>query len=258
MTADPLPLLVSPVIAPPFRHGFTTRAGGVSEPPFDSLNLGLKWGDARAHVLENRARLLRATGASAIYLAAQVHGARVLRVRAGDDPARTAGDQADALCSDVPGIALGSYAADCVPAVIVDPRTGAFAAAHAGWRGAVAGILAATVRALADSFGSRAAELRAVLGPAIGPCCFEVGREVAAAFAAALPDAPGVVLEKPGGKPHVDLRLAQRRQLERAGLAPEAIDVLPACTRCDPARRFFSYRRDAGRTGMHIGFVARR
>jgi purine-nucleoside/S-methyl-5'-thioadenosine phosphorylase / adenosine deaminase len=255
--ADRLPLLTSPVIPAPFRHGFTTRAGGVSAPPFDTLNLGLKWGDAPASVLENRGRVLRATGASVAHNAAQVHGARVLPIGAGDDPARTADEKADALCSDAPGIALYAYVADCVPVLLADPRTRAFAAVHAGWRGTVAGVLAATVTTMARLYGTRPADLRAALGPAIGPCCFEVGPEVVAAFTAALPRGGGVILDHPGARPHIDLRHAQRLQLEATGVAAESIDILPACTKCDPARRFFSYRADAGRTGMQIGFVSR-
>jgi YfiH family protein len=251
-----LPLVRSPALAAPFRHGFSTRQGGVSAPPFDSLNLGMKWGDARDAVLENRRRLLGAAGVEVIHLAAQVHGIRVLPVQAGADPAAINAEQADALCSDAAGVAVGVYTADCVPVLLADPRTGAYAAAHAGWRGTVAGIVAATVATLAGRYGSRPADLRAALGPAIGPCCFEVGSEVAEAFTAALPGAAGVVLPRPGGKPHVDLRLALRLQLERAGVHPQAIDSSAACTRCD-ATRFFSYRRDAGRTGMHLSFVGR-
>ena len=250
-------VLTSPIIPAAFRHGFTTRVGGVSAPPFDSLNLGMKWGDARASVLENRRRVLRAAGATVMHSAHQVHGARVVRVLAGDDPARISAERADGLCCDAAGVALGAYVADCVPVLIVDPRTGAFAAVHAGWRGTIAGVLAATVATLAEAYGSRPADLRAALGPAIGPCCFEVGPEVVALFTAALPGAPAIVIDHPGARPHIDLRLAQRFQLQAAGLAPDAIDTLAACTSCDPTRRFFSYRRDAGRTGMQLGFVVR-
>jgi YfiH family protein len=256
MSDDPI-LLTSPVIPAPFRHGFTTRAGGVSAPPFDSLNLGMKWGDGRENVLENRRRLLGASGASALYLARQVHGAQVVQVRPGDDPAIVAGEEADAVCSDAPGLAVGVYVADCVPLVLADPRTGAYAAVHAGWRGTVAGVVEATVAALARSYGTRREELRVALGPAIGPCCFEVGPEVAAAFAAALPGAAGVVVEQTGRKPHVDLRQALRLQLLGAGVAAVGIDAGGPCTMCDPAGRFYSYRRDATHTGQHVGFIGR-
>jgi YfiH family protein len=251
-----LPLLTSAVIPAPFRHGFTTRRGGVSAPPFESLNLGMKWGDDPAAVLENRRRVLQASGASVIYSAAQVHGAAVVQVCAGDDPAAIASRQADAVCSDLPGLAVSVYVADCVPLLVVDPRTGAFAAVHAGWRGTVADVVGATVRAMHTAFGSRPDDLRAVLGPAIGACCFEVGPEVAEAFQA-IGAAEAVVTERPDGRPHVDLRRCQRRQLEGAGLRPDHVDALDACTRCDPERRFFSYRGGAGKTGMQIGFVGR-
>ena len=177
-------------------------------------------------------------------------------------PAAIAATEADALCSDDARVALGVFVADCVPALIVDPRSGAVAAMHAGWRGTVAGVLPAAVSALADRFGARPGDLRVALGPSIGRCCFEVGADVVAAFASALagaPDAadagtdPGVVRVSPRGVPdkwHVDLRLANRLLLERAGVAPDAIDVAADCTHCDRPR-FYSYRREiAIRTGQ--------
>jgi YfiH family protein len=245
------PLLLSAVIPAPFRHGFTSRAGGVSAGPFASLNLGMKWGDARENVLENRRRLLAASGASVIHLASQVHGARIVPVRPGDDPAEIARQEADGVCSDGTGIAVGIYVADCVPALFADPRTGAYAAVHAGWRGTIAGVLGAAIATLAERYGSRPSDLRVALGPAIGPCCFEVGPEVAAVFAAS------AVIERPGRKPHVDLKRAQREQLLGAGVQAAHIDASAACTMCDPEDRFFSYRRDAGHTGQHAAFIGR-
>jgi YfiH family protein len=159
-------------------------------------------------------------------------------------------------------VALGVFVADCIPALIVDPRTGAVAAAHAGWRGTVAGVLPSVVRALVDELGSRPDDLRVVLGPAIGSCCFEVGAEVVAAFAGELGGAAdaGVVIPSPRGLPgkwHVDLKAANRLLLARAGVAPGAIDDAGTCTSCDRTR-FFSYRRDRDRTGQQMGIVARR
>jgi YfiH family protein len=255
-----LPLLRSELIAAPFVHGFTTRAGGVSAPPFDTLNLGAKWGDDPAHVSENRRRLEGAVGAP-IFVARQVHGTAIARARAGDDPRALAQVEADGICSDSSGLAVGVFVADCVPALIVDPRTGSFAAVHAGWRGTVAGVLPAAVRALETEFGARPEDLRAALGPAIGPCCFEVGPEVVAAFEALFPDARarGIVLPSPRaapGKANVDLKAANRLLLERAGVAPAAIDTGPECTQCDRAR-FFSFRRDGGGIGQLMGVVGR-
>jgi hypothetical protein len=257
---QPPALLRSKVLGDGFVHGFTTRAGGVSEPPFDTLNLGGKWGDDPARVSENRRRLEDAAGGP-IFVARQVHGTTVVRVRAGDDRAAVACTDADALCTDAPGVVLGIFVADCVPALLVDPRTGACAAVHAGWRGTVAGVLPVAVRALASEFGARAGDLRVALGPAIGPCCFEVGPEVVAAFETLFPDARarGIVLPSPRGAPekaNVDLKAANRLLLERVGVAPAAIDAGADCTHCDRAR-FFSFRRDGASTGQLMGVVGR-
>jgi YfiH family protein len=255
-----LPLIGSAILPAPFVHGFTTRDGGVSKPPFQALNLGMKWGDGPDNVVENRRRVERAGGAGAPYVATQVHRAQVARVRRGDDRAAVARIQADALCSDAPEVALAVFVADCIPALIADPRTGAFAAVHAGWRGTVAGVLPAAVRALAAEFGARPEDLRVALGPAIGPCCFEVGPEVVEAVEAAVPGArEEVILEPPsggGGKAHVDLKRASRLLLEAVGVPPSSIDAGPECTACDRAR-FFSFRRDGSQTGQHLGFIAR-
>jgi YfiH family protein len=252
-----LPLLRSTVIPAAFRHGFTTRAGGVSAPPYDALNVGGKWGDAPASVAENRRRIVRAAGAP-LYVATQVHGADIARVRAGDAPADVAGLRVDGLVTERNDVALAVFVADCVPALVADPRTGAFAAVHAGWRGTLAGVLPAAVRALAEHFGARAADLRVALGPAIGPCCFEVGPEVVEAFEAGLSGAraAGVFVDAAGAKPRVDLKAANRLLLERAGVDPAAIDAGPECTASDVGR-FFSFRRDRGLTGQHLGFISR-
>jgi YfiH family protein len=258
-----LPLVRSRLIEAPFVHGFSTRAGGVSAAPYDTLNLGARWGDVVTSVEENRRRLLRAVGVpSPLYVARQVHGTEVVRVRAGDAPAGIARIEADALITGDPEVTLGVFVADCIPALVVDPRTGAAAAAHAGWRGTVAGVLPAVVRALAAEIGARPGDLRVALGPAIGACCFEVGPEVAREFEAAMGGAANVedvVRPSPSGVPgkwHVDLKAANRALLARAGVAPDAIDATPDCT-CHDRARFFSYRRD-GQTGQLMGIVARR
>ncbi|HXJ20854.1 MAG TPA: peptidoglycan editing factor PgeF [Polyangia bacterium] len=254
-----LPLLQSLRIGAGFTHGFTTRAGGVSAPPYDSLNLGGKWGDDPAHVTENRRRLASAVGGEP-FVARQVHGTVIRRVHAGEERAQVARHEADGLCSDVPGVVLGVFVADCVPALLADPRTGACAAVHAGWRGTVAGILPEAVQTLAREFGARAADLRVVLGPAIGPCCFEVGLEVVDAVVSAIPDARERAIIRPSprdlaDKAHVDLQGANRFLLEHAGVPADAIDAFSACTRCD-RERFFSFRRDGAATGQQMGVIA--
>jgi YfiH family protein len=256
-----LPLLVSDVIPPEFRHGFTTRGGGVSRAPYDTLNLGARWGDAAGDVVENRRRVERAAGGP-LHVATQVHGAEVAYVEPGVAAAELAGARADALCGREAGVAVAVFVADCIPALLADPRTGAFAAVHAGWRGTVAGVLPAAVRALGARFGARPEDLRVALGPAIGPCCFEVGPEVVAAFEAALPTAraAGVIVAPAAGgggaKARVDLKRANAVQLAAAGVRNVAIDAGPECTMCD-RERFYSYRREGGRTGQHLAFIAR-
>ena len=252
-----VPLLVSASIPASFRHGFSTRAGGVSAAPYHGLNLGSKWGDSPENVAENRRRLLLASGARAMYAVSQVHGTRMVRVAASDDPETVKGVEADGLCSDGAGLGLSVHVADCVPALIADPRTGACAALHAGWRGTVAGVATAGVAALGRAFGCRPGDLRVALGPCIGPCCFDVGPQVVAAFEAAWPGArvAGVVVDTPGFQPRIDLRQCLRLQFQAAGVLPEHIDASSDCTHCDPAGRFYSFRRSSRLTGQLAGFI---
>jgi YfiH family protein len=254
-----VPLLVSAKMVKGFQHGFTTRAGGVSPPPFDSLNLGWKWGDRGECVDENHRRLLAVSGADSMFRASQIHGIRILRVRRGDDARAIAAAEADGLCSDEPGVGLSVHVADCTPIVLACPRTGACAVLHAGWRGTVAGMARAGVENLVSQFGCRPHDLYVALGPCIGACCFEVGPEVVGAFTAAMSAAAenGVVVRTASRKPHIDLRLFQMLQLEASGVPPENIDISTDCTFCDPGRRFYSFRKSGRRTGQLVGFVVR-
>jgi YfiH family protein len=254
-----VPLVVSARLPAGFRHGFTTRAGGISAPPFDSLNLGWKWGDDHANVDENHRRLLAASGASTMLRVSQVHGIRILRVGRGADPRAVAGEQADGLCTDEPGLGLSVHVADCTPIVMACPRTGACAALHAGWRGTVAGMARAGVDTMKSQFGCRPEDLRVALGPCIGACCFEVGGEVEDAFVAAMPAAreKGVVVNSAGRKAHIDLRAFQARQFEAAGILPQHIDISTDCTLCDAGRRFYSFRGAGRATGQSVGFIVR-
>jgi uncharacterized protein, YfiH family len=258
-TGVEVPLLVSGGMPAGFRHGFTTRKGGISMPPFDSLNLGWKWGDDSARVGENHRRLLAASGASAMLRATQVHGVRILRVGRGDAPATVAVEQADGLCSDEPGLGLSVHVADCTPILMACSRTGACAALHAGWRGTVAGMARAGVEAMFSQFGCRPRELHVTLGPCIGPCCFEVGGEVEDAFIAAMPAArpSGVLVSAVGRKTRIDLRCFHRLELETAGVLREHIDSNADCTLCDPDRRFYSFRGARRATGQSVGFILR-
>jgi YfiH family protein len=229
-----------------FPHGFTTREGGVSAPPWDGANLGGAVGDDPAHVAENWRRLEAATGLTFARVR-QVHGARAVRLDAAGPPA----EEADAVVSVSPGLAACVSVADCVPVLLADPGSGAVAAVHAGWRGTIARAAAEGVRALAREAGAAPGRLLAAIGPSIGPCCYEVSDDLAARFAAEL--GPETVV--PGVRPRLDLWAANARVLREAGLAPERIDVLGRCTACEPDR-FFSHRRDAGRTGRQVAYIA--
>ena len=245
-------LLTSPLLAA-FVHGFTTRGGGVSAPPYDALNLGGAVGDDPARVAENWRRLEARTGVRFARVR-QVHGARVVRADAPCEP----GEEADAVLSAAAGVAACVSVADCVPVLLADPETGAVAAVHAGWRGTLAGAAAEAVEALRREFGAPAARLLGAVGPSIGPCCYEVSDDVAGPFrerfGAAVVRAP---LPGSGEGPHLDLWESNRHVLARAGVAPERIEVLGACTSCE-RHRFYSHRRDRGRTGRQVAFIAPR
>src|SRR5512133_2842039 len=231
-----------------FPHGFTTRSGGASSGAFASLNLGGQVGDDPAAVAENWARLERETGLRFARVC-QVHGARAVRA---DGPAAPA-VEADVVVTRTPGVAACVSVADCVPVLLADPETGAVAAVHAGWRGTIAGAAAEGVRALAREAGAPASRLLACVGPSIGPCCYEVSPDLAARFRAEL----GPETVRDGRAPHLDLWRANVAVLRAEGMAPERIEVLARCTSCE-RDQFFSHRRDAGRTGRQVAFIAPR
>lgn len=231
-------------------HAFTTRAGGVSEGPFASLNLGLSTGDDPQRVAENRERVLRAFGARARHVSAarQVHGARV----ASEGPGWFE-EEADAMTSADPRVTLVIGAADCLPLLLHDPKRGAVGAAHCGWRGMSAGVVEAVVRAMAARHGSHPVDLRVALGPAIHGCCYQVGAEVVEAFAASgFPE--GAARRDAEGRFRLDLPGAARWALARAGVPEANVAIADACTHCD-RDRFFSHRRDGERTGRQWALV---
>jgi hypothetical protein len=236
----------------PAPHGFTTRAGGVSEGPYASLNLGASVGDDPDAVAENRRRALDAFGAETARTARvrQVHGTRVV-------PAAEAGDdvEADALVASDPGWTLAVSVADCVPVLLAEPASGAVAAAHAGWRGLVAGVVEATVAALAERTGSRPGDLWAAIGPHVTAPRYQVGPEVVEAFAehgfAAAHATPDPRTE---GRFLLSLEGGVREALGRAGVTPERVASGGWCTAGDAAT-FFSHRRDGGRTGRHWALI---
>ena len=231
--------------APPrVRAAFTLRGGGVSRPPFDSLNVGAHVGDEPAAVAENRRRVRAALAlpAEPAWLE-QVHGVRVADL----DAAGGAAAPADAVLTRSTGRVCAVQVADCLPVLLAARGGSAVAVAHAGWRGLAAGVLEATVAAL----GAAAGELVAWLGPAISQRHFEVGEEVRAAFLSSDPDAGGAFIANARGRWQCDLAALARRRLGALGVT--AVSGGTWCTYADPAR-FFSFRRD-GRCGRMAALI---
>ncbi|MBI5537597.1 MAG: peptidoglycan editing factor PgeF [Deltaproteobacteria bacterium] len=240
-----------------FRHAFFSRLGGVSLPPFESLNFSVTVGDDPDAVAENMARAadaLRLQPDRLLFLN-QVHGTACHLASRQDDAAAVRSSQGDAVLSPDPQVACCVRVADCGPLLIADRRSGWVAAVHSGWKGTLQNIAGAVIRKLRGHVGPDA-ELVAALGPHIEACCFEVGQDVADQLTAASPDKDIV---RPGKRerPHVDLRRMIHAQLLEAGVAESNIDHVRGCTFCQP-ERFFSYRREGKRSGRHLaGIVAR-
>jgi YfiH family protein len=234
-------------------HAFTTRPGGASRPPFDTLNLSRGVGDDRGTVQANRAAVLAALDRDPAdhVEVAQVHGREVV-VATAADRGRTAG-RADGVASADPRTVLAVHCADCVPVLLWDRRRGAAAAVHAGWRGLAAGVVTATVAAMGTAFGTAPEDLVAAVGPAIGPCCYEVDGPVRERFAP-WPWHDAVFSPRRPGRWSLDLWEATCLALCGAGVAPEAVAVARLCTAHHPTL-FFSHRRD-GRTGHMAGLIA--
>lgn len=240
-------------------HAFTTRAGGVSEGRYESLNLSWSRGDDKDCVAENRRRARAALGGPALVFADQVHGDGVIRVDHRPHERWSAG-RGDALMTDRPGLALCAQTADCVPILLYDPQRPAVAAIHAGWRGAVAEIAPKTLLAMAGAYGTDPKTVQAVIGPSISRRNYRVGPEVLADFEGVFGALDGELIgprDSEGGAT-LDVAEACRRQLERAGLA--SITRLDHCT-FEEADRFFSSRRaardgHAGEFGGQAGIIA--
>lgn len=256
-----LQLLTAPsLVADGVIHAFTTRAGGVSEGPYASLNLTWSRGDDKAAVEENRRRVAAALGVDRLVFANQVHSRTVLKADAPPQGGWSAGE-GDALITGRPGLALCAQTADCVPVLLFDAANRAVAAIHSGWRGTVQRIVDATLDAMAQAYGTSPGDVRAAIGPAIGKVNYRVGPEVLDEFAAQfqMDDALIGPVDDQGGA-GLDVAEACRRQLVSAGVTEAAISRVPGCTFADEAR-FFSSRRAArdghpGAFGGQCGIVA--
>lgn len=230
---------------PGLVHGISTRHGGVSQGRCESLNISFSVGDTDANVEENLQRLARAAGTSrdTFFAAYQVHGRAVTRVGA-DTPSRP---KCDVLVTGDDQKTLLMRYADCTPVLLADTRRPAIAAVHAGWRGSAVRAAAAAVEALAEHFGSSPRDIVAGVGPAIGPCCYEVGGDVFDAFADRAHLFHGNRL---------DLWEANREALVQAGVPTEQIEVAGICTRCQ-SDIFFSHRANGGQPAGRFGAVMR-
>jgi polyphenol oxidase len=226
-------------------HGISTRHGGVSSGRCESLNLSFSVGDAEANVEENLQRLARAvdTTRETFFAAYQVHGRAVTRVEADTAPR----PRCDVLVTDGREKTLLMRYADCTPVLLADSRRPAIAAVHAGWRGSAVRAASAAVEALREHFGTSARDIVAGIGPAIGPCCYEVGADVFDSF---------------GDRPHLfdgnrlDLWEASRQALVEAGVPADQIEVAGVCTRCQ-SDRFFSHRANGGQPAGRFAAVMR-
>lgn len=244
-------------------HGFSTRVGGVSPAPWDSLNLGAGRGDEAANVAENFRRFCAVLGCpTRLVKNRQEHTCRVRVVGEADvlpSPADRGDRSADALITDVPGICLTAFTADCIPILLYDPVRRAVGAAHGGWRGAAGGIAAETVRAMVRAYGCKPEDILAAIGPGIGPCCFETHGDVPDAVTAGLgAKAAPLITPLPGtDKFRVDLKGVNAQWLQAAGVAPEHIARCGACTACHP-ELFWSHRRVGNARGSMAALIALR
>lgn len=232
-------------------HGVFSRLGGVSRGRFATLNVGRTVGDTEFDVRENHERIYRTLGLSAdhVVTAHQVHSNRVAVVDRED--AGCIVRKTDGLVTNTAGLALMLRFADCQPILLYDPRHQALGLIHAGWRGVAQAIARRAVETMSDAFGSRPADLIANLGPAIGPCCYQVGQDVAAAMGYALPDWRQVMTQNGDGW-LFDLPAANAQHLTAAGV--KTIEQAHMCTACR-TDEFFSHRGEDGRTGR-FGAVA--
>ena len=238
------------------RHGFTTRFGGVSKAPFDSLNLGLHRGDDPKNVAENHRILASALGydPDKLVMSHQTHSDIVRAVTAADARGIDHHDypECDALITNQPGVALWVFTADCTPILLHDPVTGAVGAVHAGWRGTAAAIAAKTVEKMEQLYGCDPKNIQAAIGPNIGFCCFETDKDVPDAMVSAFGKAAQPHIRPQGDKYYVNLKELNALSLRNAGV--ENITLAEECTVCQ-CHRFWSHRVPKGVRGSQGAII---
>lgn len=241
-----------------FVNGFSTRLGGVSPFPDGDLNLAGFIEDSAENIYENRRRFLHVFPGFSLAAVWQVHGDSIKTVDRPEDIGDSE-EKADGVVSDIAGILAAVKTADCVPVLIGDPRTGAFAAVHAGWRGTVRSIVSKAVAIMIERYRSKPGELIAAIGPAALCGRYEVGRDVIDEFGQHFADSSRYFKETRPGHALVDLHAANRDQLLNAGLNASAIFSAPYCT-MERGDLFFSYRREKavyGKTGRLLSVIGR-
>lgn len=258
-------LVCAPLEAAGFVNGFSTRLGGASPMPVSALNLAGFNEDTAENILENRRRFLKLfEGEWALAGCWQVHGADVRLINSVSEakPAEDARGETiycDAIVSNAAGVLAGVKTADCVPILIGDPNTGAFAAVHAGWRGTLAKVATRALQRMTTEYNTKPPDLRVAFGPAAGACCYEVGANVIDAFKSNFPS-QDLFTQTRVEHACIDLLKANRGQLISAGVDPERINVAPLCTMCR-TDLFFSYRREKsvhGKVGRLMSVIGRR
>ncbi len=247
-------------------HAVSTRLGGFSKSPFDSLNLALHVGDEPADILANRKKFIQSLGFNVadIVTPNQVHGDRIVRV---DENCRGCGcenyadsiPETDALITDTPELPLMLCFADCVPIFFVDVENCAVGLAHGGWKGTLKKIAAKTLLKMGNEFGTRPQDCLIGIAPSIGACCYQVGGEVIDKCKKSFPDNYGELLIERDGKIYLDLWRANVIQLLEAGVPEENIEVAGKCTCCESSW-YFSYRaaqkNNLDRTGRIAALIA--
>lgn len=256
-----IPLRVSPRMAKAgVAHGFTTRLGGVSEGIYASLDLGTNRGDDPDRVRENYRRVCEAleVDMGKLVFSSQVHGDVVRKVTLADGGKgldRAVDYDADGLVTDVPGLTLVVFGADCLTILLCDPEKKVAAAVHAGWRGTALGIAARGVETMIRDYGCREEDILAAIGPGISKCCFETGPEVPEAMEKALgEEALAYVHPENPGKYKVDLKGLNALWLRRSGIAATNIDISSECTLC-ALETYWSHRYTKGERGSQAALI---
>jgi YfiH family protein len=237
-------------------HAFSTRLGGVSTPPYASLNLGLGSGDDRTRVQRNRAQFAQALGIkpNALVTLRQVHGNRVVALAKAADPALMQGQPGDGLVTNRPNLALGIITADCFPVVLAAPYLPAVGIVHAGRKGIAAGIVSTAIALMSQAFDASPEALFVAIGPGIGRCCYEVDEASAEPFETQFTPSDAVYWPSRPGHLCLDLQQAIGQQLRRAGVPPAQVWYADLCTACH-SRWFYSYRQDGPRSGRMLNIV---